>query len=251
LTWGWRVPFALSLILVLIGLWIRLGILETPTFRRLLEEDRIERAPMLEAWRKHPKEIIVSAFARMAENGPFYVFTAFVFSYTVGILHLSYNFVLISMLVASVVSWITVPLAGYLSDRFGRRRIYILGAVLTGLYGFLYIWMLDTRSPVLVFLAIVISLIPHDLMYGPQAALIAESFTGRLRYSGASLGYQLASIVAGGPAPLIATALFAAYKTGYAIAWYIFAAGVISVIATLMLKDYTNKDISAEYDHTH
>jgi MFS family permease len=251
MTWGWRVPFALSLILVAIGLWIRLGILETPTFRRLLEEDRIERTPMLEAWRKQPKEIIVSAFARMAENGPFYVFTAFVFSYTVGILHLSYNFVLISMLVASVVSWITVPLAGYLSDRFGRRRIYILGAVLTGLYGFLYIWMLDTRSPVLVFLAIVISLIPHDLMYGPQAALIAESFTGRLRYSGASLGYQLASIVAGGPAPLIATALFAAYKTGYAIAWYIFAAGVISVIATLMLKDYTNKDISAEYDHTH
>jgi hypothetical protein len=106
----------------------------------------------------------------------------------------------------------------------------------------------DTAAPVLVFIAIVLSLIPHDLQYGPQAALIAEAFTPRLRYSGASLGYQLASIIAGGPAPLIATALFAAYKSGYAIAIYIALCAVVSLISTAMMPDYTGKDISAEYD---
>src|SRR5438045_3525067 len=98
-----------------------------------------------------------------------------------------------------------------------------------------------------MFILIVLSLVPHDMMYGPQAAMIAECFTGRLRYSGASLGYQLASVIAGGPAPLIATALFAHYGTGYAIAAYIFVCAVISLVATAMLKDYTNRDISAEY----
>ena len=249
LTWGWRVPFLLSILLVGLGLWIRLGILETPIFRRLIEENRIERAPMLEVLRRHPKEILLSAFARMAENAPFYVFTAFVFSYGVTTLKVSRDLLLFSMLAGSLISLVTVPLSGHLSDRFGRRRVYILGAVLTGLYGFLYFAMLDTVVPFWIFVAIVVSLIPHDIMYGPQAALIAESFTGRLRYSGASLGYQLASIFAGGPAPLIATALFASYHSGYAIAWYIFICGVISVVATLMLKDYTNKDISAEYQH--
>jgi metabolite-proton symporter len=248
LVWGWRIPFLLSIILVAIGLWIRLGILETPTFRRLIAENKIERTPMLEVLRMHPKEILLSAFARMAENAPFYVFTAFVFSYGVTALKVSRDLLLISMLVGSMVSLVTVPLSGHLSDRFGRRRVYIIGAIATGLYGFLYFALLDTVVPFWIFVAIVVSLIPHDIMYGPQAAMIAESFTGRLRYSGASLGYQLASIFAGGPAPLIATALFATYRSGYAIAWYIFACGVISVVATLLLKDYTNKDISAEYD---
>jgi hypothetical protein len=126
--------------------------------------------------------------------------------------------------------------------------MYIIGAIATGLFGFIYFGMLATAIPVTVFIAIVLSLIPHDMMYGPQAALIAEAFTPRLRYSGASLGYQLASIIAGGPAPLIATALFAAYHTGYAIAIYIAACTVISVISAALMPDYTGKDISAEYD---
>src|SRR5579885_49505 len=206
------------------------------------------RVPLLEVWRKHAREIIVSAFARMAEQAPFYIFTAFVFSYGVTALHLSRNLLLQSVLVASVVSWITIPLAGHLSDRFGRRNVYIFGAVVTGIFGWIYFAMLDTQAPFWVFIAIVLSLIPHDLMYGPQAALIAESFTPRLRYSGASVGYQLASIIAGGPAPMIATALFATYHSGYAIAAFITVCAVISVIATLMLKDYTGRDISEEYD---
>jgi formate hydrogenlyase subunit 3/multisubunit Na+/H+ antiporter MnhD subunit len=126
--------------------------------------------------------------------------------------------------------------------------VYILGAVVTGIYTWIYFGLLNTVVPVAIFFGIVLSLIPHDLMYGPQAALIAESFTGRLRYSGASIGYQLASIIAGGPAPLIATGLLAAYHSWVAIALYMTACAVISVIATALMKDYTNQDISEEYD---
>ncbi len=248
LVWGWRIPFLLSIVLVGVGLWIRLGILETPTFRGLVENNRLERAPMVEVWRKHPGEILLSSLARLAEQAPFYIFTAFVFSYGVGALKVSRDLLLVSVLAASVVSLVTIPLAGHLSDRIGRRKVYMFGALLIGLFGWLYFGMLDSKSPVLIFVAIVLSLIPHDIMYGPQAALIAESFTPRLRYSGASVGYQLASIIAGGPAPLIATWLFATYHSGYAIAGFIAGCSVVSLIATSLLKDYTNRDISAEYD---
>jgi metabolite-proton symporter len=247
-TWGWRVPFILSIVLVGIGLWIRLGILETPVFQKLLATQTIERAPVVEVFKKQPREILLSALVRMAEQAPFYIFTAFVFAYATTTLHMSRDLILSAVLVASCVSFITIPLSGHISDRIGRRKMYIIGAIVTGLFGFIYFGMLATAIPVMVFIAIVLSLIPHDMMYGPQAALIAEAFTPRLRYSGASLGYQLASIVAGGPAPLIATALFAAYDTGYAIAIYIAACAVISVISTALMPDYTGKDISAEYD---
>ncbi|HXT79235.1 MAG TPA: MFS transporter, partial [Acetobacteraceae bacterium] len=186
-TWGWRIPFLLSIILVGIGLWIRLGILETPVFQRLLSERKIERAPITEVFRKQPKEIILSALLRMAEQAPFYIFTAFVFAYATGTLKMSRDFVLAAVLVASVVSFVTIPLSGHISDLIGRRKMYLIGAVVTGLFGFLYFGMLATAIPWLIFVAIVLSLIPHDMMYGPQAALIAEAFTPRLRYSGASL----------------------------------------------------------------
>ncbi len=248
LSWGWRVPFAISIILVGVGLYIRLGILETPVFTRLVAQNRIERSPIIEVVKRQPKEIILTALARMGEQAPFYIFTAFVFTYGVTVLHMSRDMLLTAVLTASVVSFFTIPFAGYLSDRIGRRRMYMIGAAATGVFGFIYFALLGTAMPGWVFLAIVLSLIPHDLMYGPQAALIAECFTGRLRYSGASLGYQLASVVAGGPAPLIATALFASFKSGYAIAGYILICAVISLISASLLPDYTNRDISAEYD---
>src|SRR5271169_6114979 len=128
--------------------------------------------------------------------------------------------------------------------------MYIIGAATMGVFGFIYFGLIDTGSSVLIFVAMVLSLIPHDMQYGPQAALIAESFTPRLRYSGASISYQLASITAGGPAPLIATWLFARYHSGYAIAAYILSCAIFSLISTAMLKDYTNQDISQEYDRT-
>ena len=247
LSWGWRVPFLISIVLVGIGLWIRLGILETPTFRRLVEENRIEQAPVAEVFRLQWKEVFLSAFARMAEQAPFYIFTAFVFAYGVGTLKVSRDLLLVAVLLASVVSFFSIPIAGHLSDRFGRKRVYILGAVITGLFGWVYFALLNTLAPFWIFVAIVLSLIPHDVMYGPQAALIAESFTGRLRYTGASIGYQLASIIAGGPAPLIAAALFASYRSWVALSVYITVCAVISVVATALMRDYTGKDISAEY----
>jgi len=247
-TWGWRVPFALSIVLVGFGLWIRLGIFETPVFQMLLDQKRIERAPVLEVIRRQRRQILLSALLRMSEQAPFYIFTAFVFTYAVGTLHLSRTLVLGGVLAAAGMGFLIIPFAGHLSDRIGRRRTYRIGVLLTGAFGFLYFAMMDTAIPALAFVAVALSLICHNLQYGPQAALIAEAFTPRLRYSGASLGYQLASVIAGGPAPLIATALLAKYHSGYAIAAYIAACAVVSLVATALMPDYTGRDVSAEYD---
>ena len=247
-SWGWRIPFALGIVLVAIGLWIRLRILETPVFRNLVVERRIEKAPIREVLRKQPGTILLTALARTSEQAPFYVFTAFIFFYGTGTLHAPRDLLLTGVLAATCLSLIAIPLSGHLSDLIGRKKMYIIGCVTMAVFGFIYFGLLDTGSPVLIFIAIVLSLIPHDMQYGPQAALIAESFTPRLRYSGASIGYQLASIFAGGPAPLIATALFAHYKSSTPIAIYILICSIISIIATAFLKDYTGRDNSAEYD---
>ena len=247
-TWAWRIPFAISIVLVGIGLWIRLGILETPVFKQVMETRRIERVPVLEVLAKQPKEIVLAALLRMAEQAPFYLFTVFVFAYAVGTLHMSRDLILTAVLAAACVEFVTIPLSGHISDRIGRRRMYLAGAVAAGLFGFLYFAMVDTAIPWVVFIAVVLSLIPHAMLYGPQAALIAEAFTPRLRYSGASLGYQLASVIAGGPAPVIAATLFAAYHTGYAIAIYIAFCAVVSLVSASFMPDYTGADISKEYD---
>jgi MFS family permease len=244
LVWGWRIPFFLSIIMVGIGLYIRLGILETPVFSRIIEEKRIERAPSYEVVKRHPKEIILTAFCRMAEQGPFYVYAAFVFTYGIKVLGASRNLLLTALLVASALSAITIPLSGHISDRIGRKRMYLIGAVVTGVFAFIYFAMMNTAITGVIFIAIILSFIPHDMMYGPQAALIAECFPPRLRYSGSSLGFHLSSVVAGGPAPLIATALFAATRSGYVVALYILFCAIVSVTATAFLPDHTNRDIS-------
>jgi metabolite-proton symporter len=248
LTWGWRIPFAFSIVLVAIGLWIRLRILETPVFRRLVAEQKIERAPIVEVCRKQWGTIILGALARTSEQGPFYIFTAFIFAYGTTTLHASRDLLLAGVLAATCLSAFTIPFSGWASDRIGRKKMYILGCIAMAVWGFVYFGLLNTGSAALIFVAMMFSLVAHDMQYGPQAALIAESFTPRLRYSGASISYQLASITAGGPAPLIATALFAAYKSSTPIAVYILITAIISIVATALLKDYTGKDVSAEYD---
>jgi MFS family permease len=247
LVWGWRIPFMLSIVMVGVGLYIRLGILETPAFQRIVDEQRVERVPVIEVLKRQPKEVILSALARTGEQAPAYIYLAFIFAYGTQILHQSRDFLLTALITAGVISLFTIPIAGALSDRFGRKRIYLIGSVLTGIFGFAYFAMLDTMVPGWIFLAIVLSFVPHDLMYGPQGALIAECFTPRLRYSGASIGYQLASITAGGPAPLIATALLAAFGSGYVIAAYIAVCAIVSIVATLFMPDHTNRDISQEH----
>ena len=189
---------------------------------------------------------MLTALCRMAEQAPFYVFAGFIFTYGATMLHTSRNLLLTALLIATGLSAVTTPLAGHISDLIGRKRMYLIGAVAMGLYSFVYFALLNTAIPAVIFIAIILSFIPHDMMYGPQAALIAECFSPRLRYSGSSLGYHLASVVAGGPAPIIATALLAATGSGYSVALSHFACAVVSVITTAMLPDYTNQDISRE-----
>jgi MFS family permease len=247
LAWGWRVPFLLSIVMVAVGLYIRLGILETPAFQRIVAQKRIERAPVWEVIKRQPKEIILSALARTGEQAPVYIYLAFVFAYGTQVLHTPRNFLLTSLIAAGVLSLVTIPLSGHLSDRIGRKRFYLIGTIISAAYGFVYFAILNSLVPGLIFLGIVISFVSHDILYGPQAALIAECFTPRLRYSGCSIGYQLASVTAGGPAPLIATALLAWTGSGYTIAAYIAVCGLVSFIATLLMPDYTNQNISDEH----
>jgi len=244
LTWGWRVPFLLSAVLIALGLYIRLGIHETPVFARLRAERRVERQPVLEVIRRQPREILLIALCRTAEQAPFYLFTSFVFVYGVDVLRLPRDLILASVLGAAVLSFFSIPFFGYLSDRIGRKRVYMFGAAITAVWGFAYFGLLDTRVPHLAAIAIVLSLLPHDIMYGPQAALIAESFPGRLRYSGASLGYQLSSLIAGGPAPLIATALLSRYHSATPLAVFVLICAVISLVSTAMLQEHANKELS-------
>ena len=207
LTWGWRVPFLASLVLVGVGLYVRLRVLESPAFTAVKESQSVLRVPVLEAFRHQWREILTSAFVRMSEQAPFYLFVTFVLSYGTRQLGLSRTNLLTDTLIAAAIGLVSVPLFGYLSDLIGRRVMYGIGIVCTALYAFPYFGLLNSRMGGLVLLAIVLSLIFHDMQYGPQAALIAESFGPNIRYSGAGIGYQLASVVAGGPAPLIAAAI--------------------------------------------
>jgi MFS family permease len=243
--WGWRVPFLASLLLVAVGLYIRLQILETPMFAEIVASQRIKKAPVADVIRNHPKEIVLSALVRMSEQMPFYVVTAFVLSYLTDDAHgYSNNFVLIGTLVAAAIEFFLVPFFGNLSDTVGRKRLYMTGAAIMGVWGFVYFALLDSGVTWLVFLALALGLIPHAMQYGPQASLIAESFPTSMRYGGAGLGYQLASVVAGGPAALIATYLIHEFNTGYAVSAYILISAVITLAACAALKDYSRADIA-------
>lgn len=248
--WGWSIPFLLSIVMAAVGLYIRLGILETPVFTKVLRENKVERVPVRQVIVKNWREIVLSALLRTGQQAPFYIFTVFILTYATKTLGFAASDVYLYVIVAGVVSLFTVPFWGYISDLVGRRRLYIIGAAAMVVWSFVYWPLLDTRVPALVFLAIVAAAPIHDIQYGPQATFIAESFTGRLRYSGASLGYQLASITAGGPAPLIAVWLYAAYESSFAIAVYMAICGLISVAAALALKDRAHMDYAVEYDET-
>src|ERR1700722_16531677 len=249
LVWGWRIPFLISAVMVAVGLWIRLGIMETPVFSRIVAEERVERVPVLEVFRRQPKEVLLTALLRLPEQAPGYIVGAFIFTYGTTALGQSRDFLLLAVISQTVLGFMWVTVAGYLSDIVGRKNMFMIGCVIMGIFGFVYFALLDTLMPTVIFIAIAISLLPVMNLYGPEAALIAEAFSPRLRSSGGSMGYQLASFIAGGPSPFIATALFAAYKSSLPIAIYIAGISVIGLIATACLKDYTNKEISAEYQN--
>jgi metabolite-proton symporter len=235
LTWGWRVPFLVSILLVGVGLYVRLRVMESPEFAAVKEKRAVVKMPLVEVVRTQWREILASAFVRLSEQAPFYLFVTFVLTYGTQQLKLGRAGLLNDTLIAAAVGLVSVPLFGWLSDRIGRRLMYGIGIVCTGLFAFPYFGLLDTRIAGLVLLAIVVSLIFHDMQYGPQAALIAESFGTHLRYSGAGLGYQLASVIAGGPAPLIAAWILRDTGSSFGIALYIVGCCVVSMGALVLM----------------
>jgi len=235
LTWGWRGPFLASIVLVGIGLYVRLKVLESPAFAEVKKTQAVLRVPVLEAFRHQWREILTSAFVRMSEQAPFYLFVTFVLTYGTQQLQLSRTGLLNDTLIAAALGFVSVPLFGYLSDLIGRRVMYGIGILCTAAFAFPYFGLLNTRVAGLVLLAIVVSLIFHDMQYGPQAALIAESFGANIRYSGAGIGYQLASVIAGGPAPLIAAAILQSTGSSTWISIYIIGCCVVSFVALLLM----------------
>jgi len=243
-SWGWRIPFLASLILVGVGLMIRLRIMETPMFASAVAKQRTSRKPVTDAIRHHWREILLSAGLRFSEQMPFYLFTSYVLVYVVAEHHYSKTFVLIAVLVAAALELALIPYFSHLSDRVGRKRVYLTGAVLTGLLAFPYFAVLKAGGYVPIFIVVVISLVVHAMQYGPQAALIGESFPTHLRYGGAGLGYQLASVFAGGPAPLLATWLLHVTGTPFSISVYIVLAAVITVLCVWRIADRSRSDIT-------
>lgn len=237
LVWGWRVPFLLGIGLLGIGLFIRLKVLESPLFSRMQSARGAVRMPILEVLRKYPKSVVLAMGARMAENGCFYIFTVFVLTYATTQLDVSRSTILNGVLVASAIQFFMIPTFGILSDRIGRRPVYLAGAVVLVIFAWPFFALIDTRSTALIWTAITIGLVLHAAMYAPQAAFFSELFGTEVRYSGASVGYQLASPLAGGIAPLIAAALLESTGAAWSVAAYLIVLGGITIVSVLLASE--------------
>ena len=250
LSWGWRIPFLLSAVLVLVGLWIRISIEESPVFRAAREHaataEEAPRLPVVQVLRDYPREIILAIGARLAENIGYYIFTAFALSYATQVVGIDQGTALNAALIASAIHFAAIPAMGALSDRFGRRPVYLLGAVGVGVWGFVFFRLYDTESFVLLALAGTIALIFHGAMYGPQASFFSELFSTQVRYSGLSVAGQVSSIVAGSLAPLIATALLLEYGSSVPISMYLAGAAVLTVLAVLFSRETARSDLTRD-----
>ncbi|MEV6836338.1 MFS transporter [Streptomyces sp. NPDC051133] len=249
-SWGWRIPFLLSGVLVMVGLWIRLSVDESPVFKEALERaesrraDDPEKLPLVSVLRHHWREVLVAMGARMAENISYYVITAFILVYATTSAGVSKQTALNAVLIGSAVHFAVIPAWGALSDRVGRRPVYLFGAAGIGLWMFPFFSLVDTGSFGYLILAVTVGLVLHGAMYAPQAAFFAEMFATRMRYSGASIGAQFASVAAGAPAPLIATALLDDYDSSTPIALYVIAAAVLTLVAVAVSRETRHRDLA-------
>src|SRR6266700_911357 len=246
--WAWRLPFLASVVLVVVGLYVRLGVLETPTFSHLLESRRIQHRPVLAVLRRNRREILLTCLLRMGEQSPALIFTTFFLVYATATLHLTAVTAIQVSLVASLIGLAATPLFGYVSDLIGRRRMFLTGVVLMAVFALPYWALLGTRDVGMVLLASIIAQVIVAMMTGPQAAFIAEAFTGSLRYSGASIGAGLGAVISGGLASLIAIKLFQTFHSPVPIGLYIIACSIASFVAALALRERSRTDVSVEYD---
>jgi MFS family permease len=234
---GGRLPFLLSLALIVVGIFIRLKIVETPAFSRLQQSGRREARPIITAIQTHRRNLLLAMGMRVAENGLFYVYTVFVLSYGPAELGLTRTTMLTGVTLAAVAGLAAIPFYGALSDRLGRRPVYLFGAGFSLVYAMPFFLLLESRSAGIVWAAIVIGVaVGHNAMYGPQAAYFSELFGASVRYSGASISYQLASVVSGGLAPFIATALLA-WKGREAVAAYMMLLAAITLVSTYLADE--------------
>jgi MFS family permease len=246
--WAWRVPFLLSLVLVAVGLYVRLGVLETPVFARVLEEHRVERTPAFKALKTSWGDIILLAISKVGELAPNALFISFFLFYAVAVLKLRQSTMLTFTLIAQAVSLFTTLYFGRLSDRFGRKRLYMIGAALMAIWAIPAWALIDTKIMAVIFIVVVLSIVVHDVMNGPQGAFIAETFTARMRYSGASIAYQLASLTAA--SQLLAVYLIQHYHSAVPVGVFVAICAVASFIATALVRDRSKMDVTVEYDQT-
>jgi MFS family permease len=249
-SWGWRIPFLLSAVLVGVGLWIRVSIEESPVFRAAREQaataEEAPKLPVVQVLREYPREIILAIGARLAENIGYYIFTAFALAYATGEAGISRGTALNAALIASAIHFVAIPAMGAASDRFGRRPVYLVGAVGVGVWGFVFFALYDSQSFLLLALAGTIGLIFHGAMYGPQASFFSELFSTQVRYSGLSVAGQVSSIVAGSLAPIIATALLLEYGSSLPISLYLAGAAVLTVIAVVLSRETARSDLTRD-----
>jgi metabolite-proton symporter len=243
-TWGWRVPFLLSILLIALGLYIRLAIYESPAFSRVRESGTEARMPIVDVFRTYPKNVLLAVGSRIGIDVVFYIFAVYVLTYVSTNLGLPRNLGLIAISIAALIEIFTIPAFASLSDKVGRRPVLITGAAFLGLWIFPFFWLLDTRSASLIILAVIVGLsIGHAAVYGTQASFYAELFGTRVRYSGASLGYQLAGIFGGALAPIVATALYAATGGPGLIGVYVAVLCILSIVCVYLADETFRRDI--------
>jgi metabolite-proton symporter len=238
LAWGWRVPFVLSALLVIVGWYIRNRVSESPMFEAEFEAaDAPAKVPAMDVLRERPKALVLGAGLRLGENISYYILTVFSLTYLVDVSHESRSVALNALLIGAAVQFFAIPLLALLSDRIGRRPVYALGAFGLAIWGFVLFGLLGSGNNGSIVLALVVGLVLHGAMYGPQAAFITELFPTRIRYSGVSIAYQLTSIVAGSLAPIIALWLYKQYNSATPVAIYVGVACVVSGISALLARE--------------